>query len=463
MNTLNLNSKKNILNNYKYQHSGASRYSGNQTGQNPTKQISFNSGMFAGTRETSATLCQLKGKSAQKGFPVNKTKYCTAVNKTEYKSGTSPSNVSFGGLASNKLFKKLLEKSEANGALCSAAAMLLACCVLRPISIMTSENVEKENRMIAATKSIASGIIGFVLMFLVSKPIEHAIKKINENPEKYLDKNAMQKLLQGNAKNTEKSRVYNVATRFFKSAADMVTAAPKGSLTIILIPPLLNVIFKKERAKKQGKELPQTNLLIQHTPNVNDVEDYAEQKHYVFFKGDKNSKNLVSFKGLYQTKMYNNFTEKLAQKFGKVLSNEKVQNWADKLKNTSIESHVMALSGTIVSTFYVINTMLSKKIEESRKEPLIYNSVISWALANIGAYTIDGVLNKHIKAFEKEYKKVNANDTNLDKQLRGIKIVKSALIFGMMYRWVTPWISTILAEKVWNKKHEKQNIKKAQA
>ena len=32
----------------------------------------------------------------------------------------------------------------------------------------------------------------------------------------------------------------------------------------------------------------------------------------------------------------------------------------------------------------------------------------------------------------------------------------------MMYRWVTPWISTILAEKVWNKKHEKQNIKKEQ-
>jgi len=291
MNTLNLNSKKNILNDYRYQHS---RYSGNQTGQNPTKQISFNSGMSAGTRETSATLCQLKGKNAQKGFPVNKTKYCAAVNKTEYKAGTSPSNVSFGGLASNKLFKKILEKSEANGALCSAAAMLLACCVLRPVSIMTSKNVEKENRMIAATKSIASGIIGFVLMFLVSKPIEHAIKKINENPEKYLDKNAMQKLLQGNAKNTEKSRVYNVATRFFKSAADMVTAAPKGSLTIILIPPLLNVIFKKERAKKQGKELPQTNLLIQHAPNVNDVEDYAEQKHYVFFKGDKNSKNLVS-------------------------------------------------------------------------------------------------------------------------------------------------------------------------
>lgn len=458
MNTLNLNLKKNILNDYRYQHS---RYSGNQTGQNPTQQMSFGSGVFAQTKETSATLCQLKGKSAQNGFPVNKIKYCAAVNKTEYKTGTSPSNVSFGGLASNKVFKKILEKSADNGALCSAAAMLLACCVLRPVSIMASENVEKENRMIAATKSIASGIIGFVLMFLVSKPIEHAIKKINVNPEKYLDKKAMDKLLQGSAKNVEDSKVYNIATRFFKSGADIITAAPKGSLTIILIPPLLNVIFKKERKKKQDLNLPSSNLLIQHKPQVNDVEDYAEQKHYVFFKGKKN--NNVSFKGNAVVKVYDNFIEKLAQKFAKALNSEKVQNLAERLKDISVENHVMAISGTIVSTFYVINTMISKKIEEYRKEPLIYNAIISWAISNLGAYTIDGVLNKRLKSFEKHYKEVNKNETNIKKQIRGIKILKSALIFGTMYRWVTPWISTILAEKVWNKKHEKQNAKKVQA
>ena len=457
MNTLNLNLKKNILNSYRYQHS---RYDGNQTGQNTTPQMSFGSGVYARTKETSATLSQLKGKSAQKCLPVNKIKYCAAVNKTEYKSGKSPSNVSFGGLASNKLFKKILEKSALNSALCNATAMLLACCVLRPISIMSSENVEKENRMIAATKSIASGIIGFILMFLVSKPIADAVKKIDKNPEKYLDENAMKKLLQGSAKNVEASKVYNIATRFFKSAADIITAAPKGSLTIVLIPPLLNIIFKKDKKQKTKKELPQTNLLIQHVPNINDVEDYAEQKHYVFFKGNKNTKN-VSFKGIYQTKTYQNFIEKLATKFGKVLSNKKIQNLAERLQNISIENHVMAISGTIVSTFYVINTMISKKIEESRKEPLIYNAIISWAISNVGAYTIDGIVNKHLKSFEKHYKEVNKNDANIKSQLRGIKILKSALIFGTMYRWITPWISTILAEKVWNKKHEKQSVQKS--
>ena len=463
MNTLNLSINKNILNNYKYQRNERSGYSGSKTVQKPMTQMGFGSSVHTEARKTSATLCYLGENNAQQALPANKIKYCAAAIKNEYKTGKSPSNVSFGGLSSSKIFKTILEKAEENGALCSAAAMLLACCVLRPVSIMTSQNVEQENRMIAATKSIASGIIGFVLMFLVSKPIEHAIKKINEAPEKYLDKNAMKKLLDGNAQNVGKSRVYNVATRFFKSAADMITAAPKGSLTIILIPPLLNVLFKKERQKKAEKNLPPTNILMQHTPSVTDVEDYAEQKHYVFFKGDKNNKNAVSFKGNPALKLYDRFTEKLAQKFGKFLSNEKVQDFAESIKNTSVESHVMAISGTIVSTFYVINTLISKKIEESRKEPLIYNSIISWALANAGAYTIDGMLNKKIKSFEKHYKEVNKNDANLDKQLRGIKIVKSALIFGMMYRWVTPWISTILAEKVWNKKLQKKGIKKAEA
>ena len=456
MNTLNLNQNKNILYSYKYNKAKVSGYDGSKTVQN--QKVHFGSSDLD-TRGTDKIMSlRLKHSELAQTQGMNKIKYC-AVRKNEYNTEKNPSNVSFGGFLNNRLIKTALEKSADNGALCSAAAMLLACCVLRPVSIMTSQNVEKENRMIAATKSIASGIIGFVLMFLVSKPIEHAVKKINANPEKYLDKNAMKKLLDGNAKNVETSRVYNVATRFFKSGADLLTAAPKGSLTIILIPPLLNLIFKKERKKKIQHNLPSTNLLMQKTPHVDDVEDFAQQRHYVFFKGGKKQGNQVSFKGNPAVKLYDNLTEKLARMFGKFLNSKRVQDTAEKLKKTSIESHVMALSGTIVSTFYVINTLVSKKIEEARKEPLIYNSVISWALANIGAYSIDGVLNKHIKSFENKYKEANKGDMNLPKQLRGIKIVKSALIFGMMYRWVTPWVSTILAEKVWNKKLQKRATK----
>lgn len=393
---------------------------------------------------------------------TSKIKYCAAATKNEYNAGKSPSNVSFGGLSSSKVFKKLLEKSADNGALCSAAAMLLACGVLRPASIMASQNVDIENRKVAATKSIASGIIGFILMFLVSKPIEHAVKKINKAPASYLKEKTIETLKEG-ANDINKSGAYNLATRFFKMSADMIVAAPKGSLTIIMIPPLLNIIFKNGKKQTQNNLFPKEITQFMPTPHATDAQDFADERNYVFFKGAKKSNtsasNNISFKGNPIVKGYGNVIEWLAKGFGKILDNEKVQKFASKYKNSSIENHEMAAAGTIVSTFYVINTLKSKKIEEERKGPLIYNSIISWAIATSGAYTVDKLLNKYLKNFEKNYKKVNAAEKNLDKQLRGIKIMKSALIFGMMYRWVTPWISTILAENIWNKKLAKKSNK----
>ena len=88
---------------------------------------------------------------------------------------------------------------------------------------------------------------------------------------------------------------------------------------------------------------------------------------------------------------------------------------------------------------------------------MIYNSIISWAISTVGACCIDNLMNKPIDKFKNHFAKINKDDVLLDKQLVGIGILKNALIFGMMYRWITPWISTILAEKVWNKKHEKQS------
>lgn len=371
----------------------------------------------------------------------NNIMFSADAKKNENNFGKSPSNISFGGLSSSKLFKKLLEKSADNGALCSASAMMLACCVLRPATIMASPNVEMENRKIASAKSIASGLIGFALMFLVSKPIEHAVKKINKNPQKYLKPETIKNLIGENIQNIEKAKAYNLATRFFKMSADMIAAAPKGSLTILLIPPILNLIFKKKSQKKQL-----TN------------QDFSNQKNYVFFKSNQSKKNQakVSFKG----KLYNSAIEHLAHFFGKIMDSSKVQKLANKFQNTSIENHVMAASGTIVSSFYVINTIKSKKIPEERKQPLIYNSIISWALSTAGGYSIDKLLNNSLNKFQEKFKTINKNDPNIDKQLRGLKIVKSAMIFGMMYRWVTPWISTMLAEKVWNKKLNKTNTNK---
>ena len=83
---------------------------------------------------------------------------------------------------------------------------------------------------------------------------------------------------------------------------------------------------------------------------------------------------------------------------------------------------------------------------------MILNTAISCAIATTGGYTIDKLLDKPLDKFCKNFKQANISNPKLHKYMDGIKIAKSALIFGMLYRFVVPVISMFLAEKVVEKK-----------
>ncbi|MCR4881911.1 MAG: hypothetical protein K6A44_08185 [bacterium] len=156
---------------------------------------------------------------------------------------------------------------------------------------------------------------------------------------------------------------------------------------------------------------------------------------------------------------YDRFTDGLAKGMGKIIDTKTVQNFADKFHDTNIATHIFSATGILLSSFFILSTAKSKKIEEERKKPLMMNTAISCAIATVGGYTIDNVLNKPIKKFIENFKTVNANSPKLHKYEAGIKIAKSALIFGMLYRFVVPVISMFLAEKVVEKPNKKLNKK----
>ncbi len=403
------------------------------------------------------------------------------AQKNEYRDIKSPSNISFGGLSSmsqkivkSPKFHKILEYAHNHNSIFTAGSILLACGILRPTTIMMSTNVEMENRQISACKSIASGLISFAAMYIVSKPIEHALKRIENNPTKYLKQKTID-TLQAGAEKLKAGGPYHMANRTLKMLSDFVTSPMKGSLTIMLIPPLLNLIFKKNKADKNKNKIEITPAVAHsqnEIPTSNAVEKYANQKHYVFFKQKyKNTKTQnenISFKGGNPniiTKAYGKSMDKLAEMFGKFLNQESTQKTAVKLKKSKapVETIMMQLGGTVVSAFYVINTITNKKIEEYRKKPLMYNAIISWAIATTGAYTIDKLTDKRWAKFCSKYEQINAKlgTRKLVKHSSGLKIMKSALIAGSMYRWITPWMATILADKVWKQKKENtQSLKK---
>ena len=159
------------------------------------------------------------------------------------------------------------------------------------------------------------------------------------------------------------------------------------------------------------------------------------------------------------TKNYDKFTDKIALGLGKIMDTKTVHKYAEKFKDVNVAKHVFPATGILLSTFLMLSIANNKKIEEKRKKPLIVNTGISCALSTLGGYTIDSMLDKPIDAFKDKFIKLNANDPKLHKYVGGIKIAKSALVFGLLYRFVVPVVSMFLAEKVVEKPTNKINAK----
>ncbi len=167
-------------------------------------------------------------------------------------------------------------------------------------------------------------------------------------------------------------------------------------------------------------------------------------------------RNNVSFEGSFVPKFvssgYDKVTDKIATGIGKIIDTKPVQNFSKKFHNTNIATHIFSATGILLSSFLALSIARNKKIEEERKKPLIINTAISCAIATTGGYTIDKLLDKPLDKFCKNFKQANIQNPKLHKYMDGIKIAKSALVFGMLYRFVVPVISMFLAEKVVEKK-----------
>ena len=322
-------------------------------------------------------------------------------------------DISFKNIYTNKALKKSLEFAADNGALFGAAATV-GFSAVRPLVIMNTPKTEKENREIASAKSIASSIIGFILMFAISTPLAKSIEKIDKNPRKFLNSDTI-KAFGLEYQSPEKSKEYTFATQLFKLGIGTVAAVPKAIMVASGMPYIMR-LFEKDNSEKQGK-----NPVFRARP-----------------------------------------TEKIAEKIGKTISKKGFQNFIQKFKNTNFPMHITALTDIFATAVFINQTKHSEKIKEERKEPLIFNSAISTALSVAGGYGIDRILAKPTEKFIKKYRVANAGQKNLEKQIQGIRIAKPILILGTIYYIFIPLISTFLAEKAENIKGNKQLSSKSE-
>ena len=311
----------------------------------------------------------------------------------------SQSDISFNSIYTSRTVKKGLELAASNGALFGASATV-AFSAFRPISILLTPKTEKENRNIAAAKSISSSIINFIIMLAVSIPLAKSIKKIDDKPLKYLNARTVNLLKEKDKKLTD-SKGYEFGTQIFKLGIASAAAIPKAIMTACGLPYIVNIIQSKDNKNNSIKN--------------------------------------ISFKG--------KFTDKTAEGIGKIISTKRMNKFINKYKNSNFPMHITAITDTIATLTFMHQAHKSKKIEENRKQPLIYNAGISTALSIAAGYTLDKLLDKPVEKFIDKYRKINITDKNLTKQINGIRIAKPLLILGTIYYILIPLISTFLAEK----------------
>ena len=308
------------------------------------------------------------------------------------------SNITFKGLYTNKTFKKGLEFAAENGSLFSAATMLGCSFGIRPLSIWLTPNVDKENKKILCAKSIASSLAGYLIMLGISKPIASSIKKIDDNPQKYLNIKTIKNLQEG-ADSLQKSKAYAFATQMFKLGLGIITAVPKALLTTAGVP----IVMKKVFPEKQN--------------------NYTE---HIVFKG----KN-----------------DKVAKGIAKILDKECAQKFSKKNKDSNFPMHIVAITDILSTATFIHETNKSKSFNEKRKKTLIYNAGISTGLSVLSAYVIDKLSDKPTEKFIENFRNANKGFSNVEKQIEGIRIAKPILIMAGVYYTLIPIISAFLSEK----------------
>lgn len=319
-------------------------------------------------------------------------------------------------ILTNKKLLKGLEKLSEHGTSFSATTSLLMTIGVRPLMISMTPNVEKENKQYAMSNSICSGLIKFAMLESITLPLELAVKRIDDTPDKFLNKNTI-KNLQSDTKALTNSRSYRMITQFYKLGTGLLTAIPKSVLTVALIPVIMDLLNKKTPVEKKNKPQFQNNFDIQKEKNV-------------FFTG--------------------HFVDKIAKGVAKGINNPKVQNIAKKYEKNDkdIAKHLTAATDILLTATNCHQTATSKRIKENRKKALIYNNIISTGVTLIGGYGVDKLMKKKTGKFIEKFKQLNAADPKVLKYIEGINILRPTLIFASIYYGILPIFSTYLSEKI---------------
>ena len=142
-------------------------------------------------------------------------------------------------ISKNKYAQKFIEMADTNMLVFDAAFALLINCTLRPFTIMSlpSKKKDHEKNKKAASKSIASGVMGFVCAQALALPLQAAMRKINANQAKYMTKNTIKHWNTEITKSkNKKEKLGKTTEKVIQRGFEMLMIPVRAGLTVALLP-----------------------------------------------------------------------------------------------------------------------------------------------------------------------------------------------------------------------------------
>lgn len=214
-------------------------------------------------------------------------------------------------------------------------------------------------------------------------------------------------------------------------------------------------------------------MINQISPKFNtSVQAYTAQTQQINFTATATNAVKVNKSKFFEPvkkffKPYNKFTNKIKTKiaFGlaKFLGNEHVAKTFRKLKSIVFidklrVAHCSALTGLVLSGFYVKKTLENDKLDPNKRRTLAINQALVCGFSTVSAYTLNWYTEKGIKKFTNKYLAVHGKESfkTLEMYKNGINAAKSIMIFGLIYRFIAPVFVTPIANKIGNNIQQKK-------
>lgn len=160
-------------------------------------------------------------------------------------------------------------------------------------------------------------------------------------------------------------------------------------------------------------------------------------------------------------KGYEWLTDKMALFIGKeILSTDTMAKIIKKTEKSKMVAHISCATSLIISGLYMHQTLKNKKLDNKKKVTLAINQGSVAVLSAFMGYTIDSYINKAIDKYRIPEKFIAANASNpkIGKYVDGIRCAIPLIVFGTVYRFLTPVLVTPIANWLGDKVTKKTPI-----